>query len=459
MEESLDLPRLLVAAPASGSGKTTVTCALLRAFQRRGLEPCAFKCGPDYIDPMFHREVLGLPSRNLDLFFSGEDQACALLSSAGRGHGVAVLEGVMGCYDGVGGTERASSWHLAQATGTPILLVVRPQGAALTLAAMVQGLARFRSPSMIGGILLNGCSRGLAELLTPMLQQETGLPVLGWLPQLSDCAIASRHLGLLTPGEVQGLAEKVDRLASQLEETVDLEGVLALARSAASLPAAPSVVPPEPEGPVVAVARDRAFCFYYEDNLDLLRQNGLHLAEFSPLEDRALPAGTCGLYLGGGYPELWAEQLSWNAPMRRAVREAIRGGMPALAECGGFLYLQSSLEDPEGRAWPMAGVLEGEGTRSRERQPFGYLTLRPEGDNPYLVPGEEIAGHEFHRWACTQPGDACRAVRPTGGDPRPCIICKGKMLAGFPHLYLPSNPRFAARFAAACIQYQKETTL
>ena len=459
MEERLDLPRLLVAAPASGSGKTTVTCALLRAFQRRGLDPCAFKCGPDYIDPMFHREVLGLPSRNLDLFFSGEDQARALLSSAGRGRGVAVLEGVMGCYDGVGGTERASSWHLARATGTPILLVVRPQGAALTLAAMVRGLARFRSPGMIGGLLLNGCSRGLAELLTPMLQRETGLPVLGWLPQLPDCAIASRHLGLLTPGEVQGLADKVDRLASQLEETVDLEGVLALARSAAPLPAEPSVIPPEPEGPVVAVARDRAFCFYYEDNLDLLRRNGLRLAEFSPLEDRALPAGSCGLYLGGGYPELWAEQLSRNAPMRRAVREAIRGGMPALAEFGGNLYLQSSLEDPEGRAWPMAGVLAGEGTHSRGRQPFGYLTLRPEGDNPYLISGEEIAGHEFHRWACTQPGDACRAVRPSGGDPRPCMICEGKLLAGFPHLYFPSNPRFAARFAAACVQYQKETTL
>ena len=423
MEEKLDLPRLLVAAPASGSGKTTVTCALLRVFQRRGLDPCAFKCGPDYIDPMFHREVLGLPSRNLDLFFSGE---------------------------------RASSWHLARATGTPILLVVRPRGAALTLAAMVQGLARFRSPGMIGGILLNGCSRGLAELLTPMLQQETGLPVLGWLPQLPDCAIGSRHLGLLTPGEVQGLADKVDRLAGQLEETVDLEGVLALARSAAALPAAPAVVPTEPEGPVVAVARDRAFCFYYEENLELLRRNGLHLAEFSPLEDRALPAGACGLYLGGGYPELWAEDLSQNAPMRRAVWEAVRGGMPALAECGGF-YLQRSLEDPDGRAWPMAGVLTGEGIRGRGRQPFGYLTLRPEGDNPYLAPGEEISGHEFHRWASTQPGDACRAVRPSGGDPRPCMICEGKLLAGFPHLYFPSNPRFAARFAAACVQYQKET--
>lgn len=320
MEERLDLPRLLVAAPASGSGKTTVTCALLWAFQRRGLDPCAFKCGPDYIDPMFHREVLGLPSRNLDLFFSGEDQARALLSSAGRGRGVAVLEGVMGCYDGVGGTERASSWHLARATGTPILLVVRPQGAALTLAAMVRGLARFRSPGMIGGLLLNGCSRGLAELLTPMLQRETGLPVLGWLPQLPDCAIASRHLGLLTPGEVQGLADKVDRLASQLEETVDLEGVLALARSAAPLPAEPSVIPPEPEGPVVAVARDRAFCFYYEDNLDLLRRNGLRLAEFSPLEDRRCPPG--------------AAACTWAGAIRSCGRSSSAGTPPCAGPSG-----------------------------------------------------------------------------------------------------------------------------
>ena len=261
MEERLDLPRLLVAAPASGSGKTTVTCALLRAFQRRGLDPCAFKCGPDYIDPMFHREVLGLPSRNLDLFFSGEDQARALLSSAGRGRGVAVLEGVMGCYDGVGGTERASSWHLARATGTPILLVVRPQGAALTLAAMVRGLARFRSPGMIGGLLLNGCSRGLAELPTPMLQRETGLPVLGWLPQLPDCAIASRHLGLLTPGEVQGLADKVDRLASQLEETVDLDGLLELAASAPELEdPGPPPAPAPGTGPSASTMRTIWIC-------------------------------------------------------------------------------------------------------------------------------------------------------------------------------------------------------
>lgn len=196
----------------------------------------------------------------------------------------------------------------------------------------------------------------------------------------------------------------MDRLAGQLEETVDLEGILALARSAAPLPGGSLRRPAEPEGPVVAVARDRAFCFYYEENLELLRRNGLRLAEFSPLEDRALPAGACGLYLGGGYPELWAERLSQNTPMRRTVREAIRGGMPTLAECGGFLYLQRSLEDPEGHAWPMAGVLAGEGIRGRGRQPFGYLTLRPEGDAPYLAPGEEIAGHEFHRWASTQPG-------------------------------------------------------
>ena len=454
------VPRLMLAAPASGSGKTTVSCGLLRAAQRRGLAPCAFKCGPDYIDPMFHRAVLGLPSRNLDLFFSGEAEVRGRLASAASGRGLAVLEGVMGLYDGIGNTDGASSWRLARATDTPVLLVVRPQGTALTLAALVKGLQTFRTQSQIGGVLLNGCTQRMAGLLAPAIQGETGLPVLGFLPVVPQAELPSRHLGLFTPGEIRDLQGKLDRLADQLEETADLEGIFALARSAPPLEGAPLLPAEEdPEGPVVAVARDEAFCFYYEDNLDELRRAGARLAFFSPTEDRGLPPGSCGLYLGGGYPELHARALSGNAPMREAVRRAVEGGMPALAECGGFLYLQKTLEDPEGSAWPMAGALGGAGVKTPRLQRFGYVTLTARGDTPYLRQGETIAAHEFHRWDCTRNGDLCRAERPSGGEGWDCMAGRENLLAGFPHLYFPSNPQFAPRFVSACRRYREKEDL
>ena len=453
------ISRLMVAAPSSGSGKTTLTCGLLRAAQRRGMVPCAFKCGPDYIDPMFHRSVLGVPSRNLDLFFSSEEEIRSRLVSAAQGSGLAVLEGVMGFYDGVGNTDRASSWHLARSTRTPALLTVRPQGTALTLAALVKGVQTFRSPSQVAGVLLNGCTQRLAELLAPVIQGETGLPVLGYLPKLPDCSIPSRHLGLFTPDEVADLSVKVDRVADQLEKTADLDRIFELARSAPRLEA--ELLPPLPDGdgPLVAVARDEAFCFYYEDNLDELRRAGVRLAFFRPTQDRALPEGTCGLYLGGGYPELHARALSENRPMREAVRRAVWGGMPTLAECGGFLYLQNILEDGEGTPWPMAGVLDGAGVKTPKLQRFGYVILTAQGDSPYLRKGETVAAHEFHRWDCTRNGELCLARRPNGGEKWECIVGQGNLLAGFPHLYFPSNSQLAVRFAAACQQYQERNAL
>ena len=460
MMEGHSIPRLMVAAPSSGSGKTTLTCGLLRAAQRRGLAPCAFKCGPDYIDPMFHRSVLGVPSRNLDLFFNSEEEVRSRLVSAAQGHGLAVLEGVMGFYDGQGNTDRASSWRMAQAARTPVLLTVRPQGTALTLAALVKGVQTFRTPSQIAGVLLNGCTQRLAELLAPAIQGETGLPVLGYLPKLPGCSIPSRHLGLFTPDEVEDLSAKVDRVAGQLVETADLDRIFALARSAPELEAEPlPPLPDAPDGPLVAVARDEAFCFYYEDNLDELRRAGARLAFFRPTRDHALPEGACGLYLGGGYPELHARVLSENRSMGEAVRRAALDGMPTLAECGGFLYLQSTLEDGEGTPWPMAGVLDGAGFKTSRLQRFGYVTLTAQKDSPYLKQGETVAAHEFHRWDCTQNGELCRARRPSGGEDWNCMVGQGNLLAGFPHLYFPSNPQFAVRFAAACRQHQERNAL
>ena len=218
----------MTGAMASGSGKTAVTCALLAALARRGLSPCAFKCGPDYIDPMFHRSVLGVESHNLDLFLCGEERLRALYTRYAAGHGAAVCEGVMGFYDGVGGTDRASAWQAARALGLPVLLVLRPKGASLTLAAQVQGMLRFRQPSQIAGLFLNDCSPGLYRSLAPLLERETGLPVLGYLPHRAEAAFESRHLGLLTAGEIRDLAQRIGILADQLEQTADLEGLIAL---------------------------------------------------------------------------------------------------------------------------------------------------------------------------------------------------------------------------------------
>ena len=297
------LPQIMAAAPASGSGKTTAACALLRALQRRGLTPCAFKCGPDYIDPMFHRAVVGTESCNLDLYLAPPERVRALYAAHLAGHGAAVVEAAMGYYDGAALTDAASAWQVAETLGLPVLLVVRPGGASLTLAAQIRGLAAFRAGSCadshIAAVLLNDCSPAYAGRLAPLLERETGLPVIGCLPRVEGTRLPSRHLGLYTADEVADLAQRVDALADALEANADLGRLLALCRRPAPAPPAPAAPPPVKA--CIAVARDRAFCFCYPESLDALRAAGAECVFFSPLADGGLPdAG--GLYLPGGYP-------------------------------------------------------------------------------------------------------------------------------------------------------------
>lgn len=504
----------MLAAPASGSGKTALVCALLAALQKRGLAPCAFKCGPDYIDPMFHRAVLGVASHNLDLFLCGEDAARALYARHAAGHGAAVTEGVMGFYDGVGGvTARASAWHVADTLGLPVLLVLRPRGASLTLAAQVRGLLAFRQPSHIAGILLNDCSPMLAQSLAPMLERETGVPVLGSLPHMPEAAFESRHLGLYTAAEIDGLAARIDALAAQLEQSVDMPRLLALCggratkllRDAATGDGGEDAVsgnsgartapahgetetaflaerqtqsaPPGEAArtinkaaqlcgrdavgriPVlhaarIAVARDEAFCFVYAETLDALRDAGAELLFFSPVHDAALPAGTNGLYLPGGYPELYAGQLSQNASMRCAVRRAVEAGMPTVAECGGFLYLGQSLAGEDGAVHPMAGVLPGAGVRRQKLVRFGYAQLTAREDSLLLRAGETVPAHEFHYWDSTENGAAFAMQKPVTGRALECGFATPALYAAFPHLYFAGRPQLAARFVRAAAAFQ-----
>ena len=446
--------QFLLAAPRSGSGKTTMTCALLMALKRRGCAPCAFKSGPDYIDPMFHRAVLGVESRNLDLFFSAPETVRTLYARGAAGHGAAVCEGAMGFYDGLGGvSDRASAWHLADTLGLPVLLVVEPKGQSLTLAAELKGLNSFRTPSHIAGILLNNCTARMHALLAPMLEKETGLPVLGFLPKLPEAVIGSRHLGLYTAAEVENLQQKLALLADAAEEHIDWPRLLALCEKE------PPALPVQPETPParvrIAVAQDEAFCFTYAETLEAFRDAGAEVVFFSPLRDTALPENIGGLYLPGGYPELHAKELSENTSLLREIKRKIESGLPTAAECGGFLYLGQSLTDAEGQSWPMAGVLPGEAKDAGRLVRFGYAALSADSDSMLFRAGESFPIHEFHHWDSTANGTALAAKKPVGGAEWRCGFVNEHFYAGFPHLYWAGTP-LPQRFAAAAENYRRD---
>lgn len=441
--------RLMIAAMSSGSGKTVLSCGLLAALKCRGIDAEAFKCGPDYIDPMFHSRVLGIPSRNLDLFLQGETGIRRTLARQRVGFGL--MEGAMGFYDGVGGTDQASAWQVAHLTDTPVLLAVRPKGASLTLAAQIKGMQTFRPDSHLAGLFLTDCKPMLYAHLKPILERETGLPVLGYLPPMEEARLESRHLGLLTAGEIEHFNARFAAVARQLEETGNLDGIFALARVVE-----PSMEKPKPRTTRVkiAVARDKSFCFYYADNLDALEEAGAELVFFSPMKDGALP-DVDGLYLGGGYPELYLEQLSGNTALLEEIRRAIREGMPTLAECGGFLYLQQCLESDQGQQFNLVGALLGRGFSTPRLQRFGYLYLTGDQDGMLFRAGEPVPAHEFHYWDCTENGTDLMAQKPNGKSWR-CGYVNPRLYAGFPHLHFGGDLPLAERFVEAAQAYQEE---
>lgn len=443
---------MIISAMASGQGKTTLTCGLMAAFQKRGLRVAGFKCGPDYIDPMFHTQVLGVPSRNLDLFLQGEAGVRRSYAQAAPNAQLALAEGAMGFYDGVGGTDQASAFAVARCLDLPVVLAIRPQGASLTLAAQVKGLLEFRREHHIAALVFTCCKPALHAHLAPILERETGLPVLGYLPPMEEAELPSRHLGLYTAGEIDHLRARFAAVAAQLEQTVDLDKLLALAGGET----AGEPCPPRSEPAcTIAVARDEAFCFYYPDNLEALEAAGAELAFFSPIRDKGLPEGIHGLYLGGGYPELYAQKLAQNAGMRERIRDLVMAGLPTMAECGGFLYLQKSLEDEQGKAWPMAGALEGAGYRTQRLQRFGYGELTAQSDSLLFSAGERVPFHEFHYWDCTQNGGDFLAEKPMGGRSWQCGVAGESLYAAFPHLHFGGVTPLAERFVRKAEEWKQ----
>lgn len=456
----MKIPRILLAAGSSGSGKTLITCGLLEALVERGLKTASFKCGPDYIDPMFHSRVIGTKSRNLDTFFTGSEVTKYLLTRNARDCEIAVMEGVMGFYDGVAGTTTtASAYDLAKVTDTPVILIVNSRGMSVSLAAYVKGFLEYKKDSHIKGVIFNQMSPMLYPRMKKLLEEELGVAVLGYVPKVEDCVIESRHLGLVLPDEIPELKDRLHKLAGVLEETLDIDRILELAGEA------PDLLDAKPESvtdfrlsePVrIGVAEDEAFCFFYADNFRLLGEMGAEIVPFSPMEDKQLPDGLDGLLLYGGYPELNGKKLEQNTTMKDMIREKLKAGMPCMAECGGFMYLHEEMEGMDGNFYQMAGVIPGKAYRTPKLSRFGYVTLTQKKPALGMEDFGEIPAHEFHYFDSENCGGDFHAAKPESKRGWDCIHGTDTMLAGFPHLYYYGNPEVPKAFLKKCLAYKKQ---
>lgn len=447
----MKMPRFMISATGSGCGKTTITCGILKALMNKGLKVAAFKSGPDYIDPMFHSKVIGAKSRNLDVFMLGKGTVRFLAAKNACEMDVSVFEGAMGFYDGMGKTAEASAYDLARTCDVPVVLVVNGKGAALSIAAQIKGFKEFRQDSHIMGAILNNVNPMSYAYYKEVIEAESGVKLLGYFPVLENCNFESRHLGLVTAEEIGDLQAIVDRLALQAEKSLDLEGLLEIARGTSNLEYAPQNV--EALGKVkLALAQDKAFCFYYQDALDLLGELGAELVPFSPIADKHLPECD-GLILGGGYPELYAKQLAENTSLLSEIKTALVNGLPCFAECGGFMYLLECYVT-ESATYNWVGAVQGETFMTKKLNRFGYVELTAQEDNVLCKAGESINGHEFHYSDSTNNGAGFLARKASGKGEWSCANVSATLYAGYPHIHLWGNPDFARNFVEACLAYK-----
>ncbi len=447
-------PRILIAGTGSGCGKTTITCGILYGLMKQGLSLIAYKCGPDYIDPMFHSKVLGIDTGNLDSFFTDEDTLCGLLHN--KSGDIAVIEGVMGYYDGIGFTERGSSSHIASITKTPVVLVINAKGMSRSILAVLQGFIGSEEDSQIKGVIFNN----LSPMLYPKVKEEVsklGVNVLGYVPYVKESVLESRHLGLITANEVVDFREKIDTFYQVIKDTVDFDGIIELANTAPNIEDKLNLPTDSPyKGLNIGVAKDNAFCFIYKDNIDLLEKLGCTIKYFSPLEDKELPTDIDALLLYGGYPENYGEELSSNLSMINSIREAIHNGIPTIAECGGYMYLHNQIECGDGNIYPMVGVIDGECYRTDKLRRFGYITMEAKEDSLICEQGDILKAHEFHYYDSTNLGDGFQVSKTGNGTTWAAGIVNENMYAGYPHIYFYGNLKATYRFLDTAKEYRKK---
>jgi cobyrinic acid a,c-diamide synthase len=457
-EEVARIPRLVIAGASSGSGKTTVTVALCRAFRQRGLRVAMFKCGPDYLDPTYHARAAGEPSHNLDGWMMGRDAARETLVRGARGCDLALIEGMMGVFDGASPrSEEGTTAQIAKWLEAPVVLVLDASGISRTFAALTAGLTRFDPELWIAGTLANKVGgRGHVELLQRVV--EGSVPLLGGLPKRVELAFPERHLGLVTADERVLPDERLRAWGSLAEQWCRIDALLEVARSAPPLKFdRASVESVEGKRCRIAIAQDAAFHFYYLDNLRRLEAFGAELVPFSPLADVALPMQVGGIYIGGGYPEMYAESLAQNDAMRAAIRAFALGGGPIYAECGGLMYLTEGIQTVGGRRHLMLGLIPGISIMSDKLEALGYVEIETTVRSILGPAGTHFRGHQFrHSRLDTQPRVPVYRIRSaTGAEVESEGYGGGNVLASYVHAHWASNPLVPQRFVEACSRFEE----
>lgn len=452
------LKTLVIAGTSSGAGKTTITVGLIAALRKRGLIVQPFKCGPDYIDAGYHAQAAGRPCHNLDSWMLTDEQVVASFTRACEGADFAIVEGVMGLFDGCDFTdERASAAQIAKLLGAPVMLVLDIAGSARSAAATVNGFVRFDPALNVAAVALNFAgSESHALGCRAAIGQHNQTPVLGWLPRDENLRVPERHLGLATAAELSEITNLIADLGHAVEQRFDLDSLLRLlpAREQTTATVKPNNRPKSDCAPLLAVARDDAFCFYYPDNLTLLEEAGVRTLFFSPIKGERLPPGVSGAYLGGGYPELHAAALATNTGLWEDLRALHAAGALIWAECGGFMALTESLVTLDGQRWPMAGLVPGVVRMSPQLAGLGYRHATATSTNLLADAGETLRGHEFHYSTWEAPAEAAnfsawlaRSTKPNA-SPHPLGYAKGNLLASYLHIHLGQKPLLAGRIAA-----------
>lgn len=444
---------ILIAGVGSGCGKTTIVCGLLQALLERNVSVVPFKCGPDYIDPMLHRHITKRPSYHLDAFFMGEDGVKEVFHRHCEEQQFALIEGVMGFYDGMGLTSEASTYEIAKILDIPTILVLSVRGMAATALALLQGMIHYKD-NTIKGVILNQCSKPMYERFKETIQQELGIPVLGYVPVNQELGIKERHLGLMTPSEIDNFDEMVQMLGTIVEQNFDLEQIIAIGNESIQ---GQEQRKQQQEKQVVkiGVAMDEAFCFWYEDNLDYLKEQGAELVLFSPIHDAQLPKDIQALYFIGGYPELYAKQLQQNETMKRDIRTAIQNNIPVIAECGGYLYLCETLQVNE-ETYEMVGVIPQQ-IRMTEKlnMHFGYVTLTANQDGLLANKGQQLKGHEFHYSKEERELQAFFIEKPDKRRNWNGGYHTDTMYAGYPHFHFRSQEEAIKRWLQKAEEFKK----